>query len=275
MSINEEINSTYKDIFFHISNGSYLTKHSHNGYFEFMFVEKGNVTHTIDNKQEILKEGSLTLLRPDDYHLIKASSIDSRIMLGVRSEYLEKYLNIYDVNLYNSIFNADKPISIMLSEEKYNEIIKIENIILLAGPDERYKSLQLLFTSFIEEIIFLDIKTIKNNYQYSKPINTLLQLISDSNNLSLSMPDLIRKTVYSYSHINRLFLKEVGVTLSDYLRDKRINHAKNLLINTDRPLKEISSSVGYNNYSNFSIFFKTKVGKTPAEYRIDNNKKLS
>ncbi len=263
----EEITNDYKDLFFHVSHESYPTMHSHNGYWEFMFQKDGHITHKINGQTIDVPEKTLTLLRPDDVHSITSNNNNSRIMLGVRSNYFMNFINSAIPDFYDKLKNMTSVPSVVVSDEKASEIIKTENSLLLANEETRYKTLQQLFFIFTQEILFADLKTTVNSFRYSKTVNLLLQLISIPKNLALPMPELIEKTKYSYSNVNKIFLKEVGITLNKYLKEKRIDHAKNLLVNTDIPLQEIAYSVGYNNYSNFSLFFKTQTQKTPAEYR--------
>lgn len=84
--------------------------------------------------------------------------------------------------------------------------------------------------------------------------------------------DLNRKAlaevVYlSEDHLARLFKKETGQTLVNYITEKRLGLAKSLLLHSDEPIYQIASSVGYDNYSYFTKIFKKEVGVTPVEYR--------
>lgn len=275
MGKHEEITAEYKDLFFHISQGSYPTAHSHNGYWELILVTQGKLINIVNGARLTLSEGSLTLLRPNDSHSIEASDMTTRFMLGVRSEYMKNYVNGISPEIYGLLLAKPQIATVTLDKAKLAELTQIENAILLSDDDRQYRTLQYIFVSMMQEVLFADLMNAHTTSHYSKPVKTLLQLISNQDNLNLSMPELIRQTTYSYSHINRLFLQEMGETLNDYLRKKRLGYAQNLLINTDKSLKEIAYLVGYNNYSNFSLFFQQKTGKTPAKYRnesAENNK---
>ncbi len=73
----------------------------------------------------------------------------------------------------------------------------------------------------------------------------------------------------------RLFKKEVGLSLVNYIIGKRIAMAKDLLINTDLSVNLISDKAGYGNYSYFTKLFKKETGCTPLDYRRMNLKKES
>ena len=68
-------------------------------------------------------------------------------------------------------------------------------------------------------------------------------------------------------YASKLFKKELGISFKNYLIQKRIEVAKNLLENTDLPVNTIADNVGYGNYSYFTRIFKKVMGVTPIEYR--------
>lgn len=75
----------------------------------------------------------------------------------------------------------------------------------------------------------------------------------------------------SPDHLARLFKKETGETLINYITGKRIDKAKELLHYTEAPVYLIASQVGYDNYSYFSKIFKKETGFTPLDYRNKND----
>lgn len=65
----------------------------------------------------------------------------------------------------------------------------------------------------------------------------------------------------------KLFKKETGISLMNYIIRKRVETAKDLLINTALSVNQISDKVGYGNYSYFTKLFKKETGYTPVDYR--------
>jgi AraC-like DNA-binding protein len=68
-------------------------------------------------------------------------------------------------------------------------------------------------------------------------------------------------------HLIREFRKHYGTTIGEHLRKRRIEHAYQLLGQTDLPLREIASACRFADQSHFSKQFKKLSGLTPAEYR--------
>ncbi|AHV97230.1 helix-turn-helix domain-containing protein [Paenibacillus sabinae] len=78
----------------------------------------------------------------------------------------------------------------------------------------------------------------------------------------------LAETVYlNPDYLARLFKKETGISLGNYIIQARISAAKHLLETTQLSVYAIASKVGYANYSHFSKLFKQEAGCSPNEYR--------
>lgn len=68
-------------------------------------------------------------------------------------------------------------------------------------------------------------------------------------------------------HLHRTFKNVKGITPIAYIQQIRIEHAKSLLISTDKTIIEVGRSVGLSNTPYFITLFKKKTGQTPAAFR--------
>ena len=73
----------------------------------------------------------------------------------------------------------------------------------------------------------------------------------------------------SPAYASTLFKKYMGLNLSEYLIQLRLDKAAELLSTTDSKSYEVSEQVGYRNPQYFSVLFKKHFGKSPSEYRRD------
>ncbi|WP_241674972.1 helix-turn-helix domain-containing protein [Paenibacillus luteus] len=69
------------------------------------------------------------------------------------------------------------------------------------------------------------------------------------------------------AYLSRLFRRETGYSLTDYLVRLRITKARTELEKTNNRVSDIAVNVGYANFSHFSKLFKRTTGLTPQEYR--------
>ncbi|PAW95143.1 hypothetical protein CKK33_17215 [Mucilaginibacter sp. MD40] len=72
----------------------------------------------------------------------------------------------------------------------------------------------------------------------------------------------------SFSHLSRIFSKSEGVTIERYLLLLRLEKAKELLIQKQLSVTEVSYKLGYNSPQSFITQFRKDVGKTPHEYQL-------
>lgn len=85
------------------------------------------------------------------------------------------------------------------------------------------------------------------------------------NKLSLTM---VAQEIYISSfYLSSLFKKRTGMNFIDYVIERRIEKAKQLLCTTNETIETIAAQVGYDESNYFRRIFKKKVGLTPREYR--------
>lgn len=99
-------------------------------------------------------------------------------------------------------------------------------------------------------------------------VDQVKQLITENLSLgTLQREELANMVHISPGYLSRVFKKETGVSLSDYIVSKRISVAKQLLVKTNLPITTIAERVGISYASYFTKLFKEKVNITPQEYR--------
>lgn len=101
---------------------------------------------------------------------------------------------------------------------------------------------------------------------------SVVDIVKNYINHHLGEQRLTRDEIANYVYLNpdyltRLFKKQTGLSISDYLQQKRIEYAKKLLIETNLPVSEVALSAGYSNFSYFSTIFKKSTQLNPMEYR--------
>ena len=89
----------------------------------------------------------------------------------------------------------------------------------------------------------------------------------------ITLADIAKAAYLSVSRLAHLFKEQMGITIIEYLTGVRIEHAKRLLLTTDKTCTKICFDVGYNNQSYFTRTFKDAVGMTPRKFRERNQRK--
>jgi AraC-like DNA-binding protein len=84
---------------------------------------------------------------------------------------------------------------------------------------------------------------------------------------NLSLEQLARECGLSRSHFARAFRKSTGCAPHQWLTAQRIEHARELLRGSRRPLRELARVCGFIDASHFSRVFRGNTGMTPSDYR--------
>jgi len=154
---------------------------------------------------------------------------------------------------------------------KDNESGDVYNILMLIHKEFHLKRknwepiTNYLLETFCHYLVSFSNERRKNPY-VEKCESILIENISDK---SFSISSMLKEIPLNDDYIRKLFLKEVGTTPLQYLTEKRINHAKQLLetrYETSAKIKEIADKAGFNDQYYFSRAFKKVTGKSPSEW---------
>ncbi len=83
----------------------------------------------------------------------------------------------------------------------------------------------------------------------------------------ITLDNIGELTYFSPVYCDTVFKRETGKSIIEYLLDKRIEEAKNLLLEGALTLSQISESVGFGDYNYFFRMFKKRTGYTPSAYK--------
>lgn len=102
--------------------------------------------------------------------------------------------------------------------------------------------------------------------RYSPKIQKAIDFINKNYSKPITSKDICSWLGISEFYLSRLFKKETGLTLTEYLTNYRIEVSKTLLSSGKYKIYEIAEMVGYKNSQYFSHVFKKITGKNPLNY---------
>lgn len=178
---------------------------------------------------------------------IRLTSILAQIRRFMKTYNLDEQLN-YDRE-YRSIFN-----SILYDAVLYRTV---QNLIL-----------------FIQKI-FLGAETSSRNFKQDPIERGISFMEANFSNSHLKLEDVAQYVDRNTSYFSHLLISKTGKGFTELLAGIRMKEAKRLLIETSKPIKEISSIVGYHNSNYFSRMFKEKIGISPREFRMNKVDKMT
>jgi AraC-like DNA-binding protein len=96
------------------------------------------------------------------------------------------------------------------------------------------------------------------------------ELLRENLDGSVRLADLARECELSVSHFARSFKASFGVTCHQWLTERRIDRAKELLTVTKMPLADVASHSGFGDQAAFTRTFHRLVGVTPGQWRREH-----
>jgi two-component system, response regulator YesN len=115
----------------------------------------------------------------------------------------------------------------------------------------------------------------ESNSKSESVLEKVIKYITANIDQNISREDITNEVFLNPDYLSRIFKKETGFSISEYLVNERMNLSKELLEKTDMSVSSVATYVGYSNFSYFSKLFKKNQGVTPVEYRLKLQQKSS
>lgn len=138
-------------------------------------------------------------------------------------------------------------------------ILKMDSCTSLQSVADLHNNMALDFTG---KMLLL-----QKNSIISKSIILSTNYIYNHLHERITIKDLAEYTKLSESYLSKLFKKDLGISVSDYIREKKIEKAENLLRYSDFTFIEIANYLAFSSQSHFIQIFEKHVGLTPKKYR--------
>jgi AraC-like DNA-binding protein len=84
---------------------------------------------------------------------------------------------------------------------------------------------------------------------------------------TFTVDSILKKTFTSYHRLNFLFKSTHGMTISEYIRNKRIEKSKEMIADNVKSISQIAYEIGYSSISNYILAFKKIYQITPGKYK--------
>ena len=110
-------------------------------------------------------------------------------------------------------------------------------------------------------------KKLRKQKVCSRPVAMCLDYIYDHLHTRITVEQLADELKVNPSYLSRLFHKEVGTPISEFILNKKIETAKRMLAYSEFSAAEIAQTLAFSSQSHFTEVFKKMVGMTPKMYK--------
>lgn len=116
------------------------------------------------------------------------------------------------------------------------------------------------------------VRDLKEHDELSRAVYNCCDYISAHITDDLSIEFLASRAGYTEYYFSRKFKKEIGISISEYIKREKIKKAQILLSSTNMDIVEISTELGFSSRNYFSDTFQKITGCSPAKYRKEHSK---
>ena len=244
--------------------------HDHSA-VEILLTLEGMVTYTIEDKIYQVRKGEILIVPPDTLHSLSMGEGSSRYLFLFESDAI---MAMRDLKAMASYFH--KPFHLRDGSDAH---VRIRELLLRAR--EAYEKREMMWNTMCYSCILRVYATLGQRYlsgikprtgdnmrnMDSEVINAVMTYINNHYREELSLEDVARFAGFSRYYFSRSFKRQTGYSFTDYLCQKRLQVAMDLLIRTNRSMRDVAIESGFGSVATFNRVFREKKGCTPTQYR--------
>ncbi len=226
------------------NSNTYVNFHSHN-YYELVYYCNGNGNTIIGESEYRFRKNSFVVIPPRVIHNESHCDDGQVICLGFSSE----------INFFKN-FSIDDTL----------RVYRILEEILKETENQDYLFEEMSNTKLRELCIFLQRKnnqssTAEKNFDY------IINYLNENFHEKIILTDCAKQLHLSYDYFQHKFKEKTGKSPKQFLINRRLEMAENLLMQTSLNCTEITYRCGFSTSAQFSKLFKIKYNLSPLEYR--------
>ncbi|MCH4886190.1 AraC family transcriptional regulator [Acidaminobacter sp. JC074] len=259
--------------------------------YEMLFCIKGSLQVIEDKQVHMLKRNDCLLIPPNKKHRLKLTSKDHLIIwvhfdlfssfnqrsldASLRNNHLDLFKKELENRVFirNNVFKSDADLKVSFEDELAEDLTsKVLNLRQVFTDKKAFYVLE-------SKCIFLSIltsyfKELEKSYDLIHEEDLLEVLISqyihENIHEKISVAEIGKQVGYHPDYLNRLFKQKKACSIRTYITDYKLMTIKELLLNEEMNLQEISEMTGFSSVNYLSKFFKSHVGIRPIQYRKVN-----
>lgn len=166
------------------------------------------------------------------------------------------HLSVPEIDIFRGVLNMINQ-ELQHSIDKHSRELIVSNIELLLNYCLRFYDRQFITREEINHATVKKFVAMLDHYMASQAHQQGLPTVAY----------FADKCCYSPKYFGELVKTETGCTAKDFINDRLLRTAKQLLSDDTLSIAQVSHQLGFEYPQHFVRFFKTKTGKTPSEYR--------
>lgn len=242
---------------------------------EVIMPLENTYTVIINEVEHILNPNDIMVIPPGEIHRLIAPDSGSRIVMQFDGTLLN------DLNEFTSIFHLFRPF-VVANEETMHDIHKKLIGLIMDITSEYFSDMPfrsaLCYSQLIQLLTIMARKCINRNegvvpaknkkqYEYIDRFFTVCQYINEHCTENLKIDDIASIAGFSKYHFTRLFKQIMNISCYEYLINRRLMYAEQLLVEPDLTIMQVAMKSGFSSLATFNRVFRAKNNCTPSEFK--------
>lgn len=259
---------------------NYIFEGERHNFWEFLYVDKGEVVIFANDKQYILKQGQIIFHEPNEWHNVMANGKVAPNLVVIAFGSTSPVMEFFHKKILSLDHKLKKYLISIINEASLTYVSKLDDPSLkeLIKRDTHSLGSEQFIRNHLE-LFLLELIRHKDLYRTDVTIDTSIKAYASNDKMRiihdflidnlyrpLSLNDICKNTLLSKSSLQKILKVEVGTSVMDYFKTLKINEAKTLIREGNHNFTEISELLGYNSIHYFSRIFKSTTGMTLSEY---------
>lgn len=265
--------SRFRDVAYGGKDGVYTGRPTEE--YEIYICREGTGTLCVGDNTYTVESGTIMTYRPDEEHVVYTTKLEpyDRYILLLYPSIIANLWDGADTSLL-SLFNARERYQrneIRLPPHEFKRLLALLDKAVSYNEDPGLGADALFFGDVLKilQIVnhgFLEMEKQQYAVHQFPVVNEALKLIDEQFTTLQSVEDLSAQLHISTSYLARVFKRQVGTSVYDYIQNLKFAHSANLLA-SGSSVTQACYDAGFNSYSHFIQMFKRKYGMTPRKYQ--------
>lgn len=258
----------------------YMFEGESHDFWEFLYVDKGEVEVTADKCGYVLKQGDLIFHKPDEFHSVWANKKVAPNIIVVSFVCKSKAMSFFQNKLFAAGDAERNAIGSILQEglrafkppfdkPREHTLVRLQDSVF--GSEQMLLiHLQTLLIGLVRKDLHLEnvdrLSSAAKERTEEDIVKRLEAYLSENISSNLDLIDICAYMKMSRTHLASLLKRKKGTGVMEYYKNMKIERAKTLIREERYNVTEVAEILGYSSIHSFSRHFRTVTDMSPSEY---------
>ena len=260
--------------------GRYQNYKERHPFYELCYVEKGDVSVSIDDEESVIYENELILIAPNETHSYHSPYGNRSRAFVICFESPSSALRSLADKKFSLDATQESCMKVIIDESQHTfrmnakDLLEIIDHPNFGGQQVILSQLSYLLITLMRHLSGKkdsELVILSDEAFYRDLVGIVIGYFEENLSSKLSLDEICDRVNYSRSFLCKTFKEQTGETLIGCFNRMKIEEAKRLLWETDLPVTEIAARLAFSELKYFCSLFKKQVGTTPTAYKKEKH----